>query len=353
MANKYFIAGVGRALLFKGETLFADCRTQADSSITIGVTAEDIRGGEGNKLWGQYFHDSTFSMKLTDIMFKLEYIAANCGSEIENGGDVFYTEELTASGTTLTLSQTPVPIISGGTAKVYARLASDGGADMEEYVASGNTITVPTANVAYCVMYRYNDDAAKQITVSAQFIPDTLHAVLTVALYLGDACDVTAATKAGEVEIDIPRFQLTGAMDISMTATGSAQTPLEGNALATGCEGCEGDGIYATITKVLFNSNWYDGVKTLIFDNASRSLTVGDVANELFTVYAVYASGSPKAIAASNFTWAISAGDTGLSISQEGVVTGTAAAGTATITATSKDDASLVATGTITVAASE
>ena len=41
MAN-YFIAGVGRALLFKGEELFADCRTLADSSITIGVTAEDI-----------------------------------------------------------------------------------------------------------------------------------------------------------------------------------------------------------------------------------------------------------------------------------------------------------------------
>lgn len=290
-------------------------------------------------------------MKLTDIMFNLEYIAANCGADIENGGDVFYTEELTAEGTTLTLSNTPVPIVSGGSAKVYARLASDGGADMDEYVASGNTITVPTANVKYCVMYRYTDDAAKQITINAQFIPDTLHAVLTVALYLGDACDVTAATKAGEVEIDIPRFQLTGAMDISMTATGAAQTPLEGNALASGCTGCEGDGIYATITKVLFNSNWYDGVSSLIFDNASRQLSAGDVANSLFTVYAVYSSGSPKAIAASNFNWAIEAGDTGLSVSDAGLVTGTAAAGTATITATAKDVEGLVATGTITVSA--
>lgn len=222
---------------------------------------------------------------------------------------------------------------------------------MEEYVASGNTITVPTANVKYCVMYRYTDDAAKQITINAQFIPDTLHAVLTVALYLGDACDVTAATKAGEVEIDIPRFQLTGAMDISMTATGAAQTPLEGNALASGCQGCEGDGIYATITKVLFNSNWYDGVSSLIFDNASRQLNAGDVANSLFTVYAVYSSGSPKAIAASNFNWAIEAGETGLSVSDAGLVTGTAAAGTATITATAKDKEGLVATGTITVSA--
>ena len=50
MANKYFIAGVGRALLFKGETLFADCRTLADSSITIGVTAEDIHQNEYRRI---------------------------------------------------------------------------------------------------------------------------------------------------------------------------------------------------------------------------------------------------------------------------------------------------------------
>lgn len=39
---KTFIAGVGRALLFDDDILFADCRTLADSSITIGVTAEEI-----------------------------------------------------------------------------------------------------------------------------------------------------------------------------------------------------------------------------------------------------------------------------------------------------------------------
>ena len=39
---KYFVAGVGRALLFKGTDLFTDARTLADSSITIGVTAEEI-----------------------------------------------------------------------------------------------------------------------------------------------------------------------------------------------------------------------------------------------------------------------------------------------------------------------
>lgn len=217
MAQKYFIAGVGRALLFKGEDLFADCRTLADSSITIGVTAEDIRGGEGNKLWGQYFHDSTFSMKLTDIMFNLEYVAANVGADIANGGDVFKTESIKAVDGVLTLAKAPVPVVTNGLAKVFYRKASDANDEMQYVAAEGNTATVGGSgdNDEYCVLYRYNDDAAQVVTVNAQFIPETLHAVLNVALYSGDSCNVEAATKVGEIEIDIPRFQLTGAMDIS------------------------------------------------------------------------------------------------------------------------------------------
>ena len=216
MANKYFIAGVGRALLFKGEELFADCRTLADSSITIGVTAEDVRGGEGNKLWGQYFHDSSFSMKLTDIMFNLECVAANVGADIATGSDIFKTETVGAVAGKLTLERAPVPVVTGGAAKVFYRKASEN-KEMVAGVADGKVVTVGGAddNAKYCVLYRYNDDAAKVVTVNAQFIPEILHAVLTVALYSGDSCNIEAANKVGEIEIDIPRFQLTGAMDIS------------------------------------------------------------------------------------------------------------------------------------------
>ena len=42
-----FLAGVATAEIFDGNTLFASARTLIDSSITIGVTAEDVRGWEG------------------------------------------------------------------------------------------------------------------------------------------------------------------------------------------------------------------------------------------------------------------------------------------------------------------
>jgi hypothetical protein len=347
MANKYFIAGVGRALLFKGETLFADCRTLADSSITIGVTAEDIRGGEGNKLWGQYFHDSSFSMKLTDIMFNLEYVAANVGADIAHGGDVFKTETVKAEAGVLTLAKAPVPVVTNGEAKVFYRKAAEADAEMMAIVAEGNKVTVGGAedNADYCVLYRYTDDAAQVVTVNAQFIPETLHAVLTVALYSGDSCNVEASTKVGEIEIDIPRFQLTGAMDISMTATGASQTPLEGNALASGCAGCSGDGIYATITKVLFNAKWYDGVEGLIIEDNYVEIAAGDYSRQL-VVYAYYRDGAPKQIDASKLEFVITP-DIGLAVSPAGFISGTAGNGTATITVAAQEMPELKASATI------
>lgn len=70
-----FIAGVGHAVIMDGERLVATANTLVDSSITIGLTMEDVKGRMGNKLYGRYAHDATFGLKLTDAMFNLEYLA--------------------------------------------------------------------------------------------------------------------------------------------------------------------------------------------------------------------------------------------------------------------------------------
>ena len=47
-----YLAGVANAEIFSGDVLFASARTLIDSSITIGVTLEELRAGMGNALWG-------------------------------------------------------------------------------------------------------------------------------------------------------------------------------------------------------------------------------------------------------------------------------------------------------------
>jgi len=299
MAN-YFVAGVGRALLFKGDQLFADCRTLADSSITIGVTAEDIRGGEGNALFGQYYHDASFSMKLTDIMFNLDYIAANTGASKSQLGNVFYYEPGDVVVTAGQAKDFPNAVAFNGSKPViWAGLKNQEKVAIE---ANDDGKFVFQNAGTYCVMYRKAADNAETITISSQFIPEQLHAVLTVALYSGDNCNAETATKAGEVVIDIPRLQLNGAMDISMTATGAAQTPLEGIALASGCTSCDGKAIYATITKSLNAGHWYDDAQGLIIEDLS-GMKAEDPARDI-VVYAYYANKAPKKIDNSELTLA-------------------------------------------------
>lgn len=67
MAQNHFLAGVGTALLFKGNDLVGVAKTLTESTFDFAITAEDIRGGQGNGLLGRYFHDSTLTATLTDV----------------------------------------------------------------------------------------------------------------------------------------------------------------------------------------------------------------------------------------------------------------------------------------------
>ena len=47
MAQNHFLAGVGTALLFKGDDLIGYAKTLTESTFDFVITAEDIRGGQG------------------------------------------------------------------------------------------------------------------------------------------------------------------------------------------------------------------------------------------------------------------------------------------------------------------
>lgn len=243
------------------------------------------------------YHDASFSMKLTDIMFNLDYIAANTGADVEYGvGEIFARETVKALANNK-IKLAAMPVALNEDIYVWYRLANDKG-DMRalKLEAPDQEITLPILvdeGQEVCVMYRKAADG-KKITISSQFIPESLHAILSVALYAGDSCDVESATKAGEVVIDIPRLQLSGAMDITMSATGAAQTPLEGNALASGCVGCDGKAIYATITQVIDNHTWKDDVQSIFIEDAEDLVCPEGQSIDLFAYAAFGGLGAPK-----------------------------------------------------------
>ena len=269
-----FIAGVGNATLFDGERLVASANTLIDSGITIGLSFEDIRAGIGNKLYGRYAHTSTFDLKLTDAMFNLEYLAMNTGSDISLGGDVMVDEELTSTAKKITLSKTAVAI-SGSKVYAYAKKSGTDNVYDKYAVAQDNSIEVPTDGT-YCIRYMYTNDLASKMVVKANFIPKTLTLILEANLYSGGSCDIETSTLAGKVTIKVPRFMLNGSQELSLTASGVANTAIEGTALASGCAGCSGDGVYAEIIQVMANRTLENGFTGIVVEDAVREASKGD-----------------------------------------------------------------------------
>ncbi len=283
-----FLAGVGNAEILKKnsagvEELFATAKTLTDSSITIGVSAEDIRAGQGAKLYGKYFHTSTFDLKMTDAMFKMEYIAANVGAELQWGGEVFKdTTKKGAAETGEIEIQDAIPFSSDSEVTyVYAKLPSE-----ENYttytLTEGKFADAKFAGKEACVKYMYTNDNARKLVVKANFTPDTLSVLLTSNLYAGDDRNPATGTKIGTVTIKVPRFLLSGSQELSMNMTGASTTPFEGSALASNAEGCDGEGIYAEIIEIIEGRKWINEVTEVMVDNAEDLLVGEDI-----VVYAV------------------------------------------------------------------
>ena len=341
--SKYFLAGVANAEIFDGDNnLFATAKALTDSSITVGVNAEEVRGGEGAALRGKYYHSSSFGLRMTSAMFEMEYIAANVGAKIENGADVMvYKEIIAGDDNTITLPTTAVPLAGN---VIYAYASLKGQDNWKTYPVIDNKITVEKAAEAYCVKYFETNISARVIRINSNFVPDTLYVILTAALYAGDAKAGTG-TKVGSVVVKVPRFQLSGSQELSMTMTGASTTAFEGSALAVDEESCEVKGYYAEIVEVLFNARWYNNVRSLAIDDSDLVIAKDTEVNAMIDVYAIYNNALPKRITndiiavtentideKSELVFTLTDNGTGLQVdSKTGQITGTASPGIATI----------------------
>lgn len=252
-------------------------------------------------------------------MFNLEYLAMNTGSDISLGGDVMVDEELTSTAKKIKLSQTAVAI-SGSKVYAYAKKSGTDNVYDKYAVSETNEIEVPVDGT-YCIRYMYTNDLASKMIINANFIPKTLTLILEANLYSGGSCDIETSTLAGKVTIKVPRFMLNGSQELSLTASGVANTSIEGTALASGCVGCSGDGVYAEIIQVMANRTLENGFTGIVVEDAVREASKGDKLE--LNVYACPVDAAP--IKLSNDQITVAATGTGYTYAN-GIVTITEAA---------------------------
>lgn len=167
--------------------------------------------------------------------WNLAYIAANVGSTIFEGlKDVFAVAEcVTLTKGVGTLKKVPV-------GKVYIE-NPDG--STSEVTPVGSTITVGNDDTTVLATYQYNTNV-KRVTIDAESTPFVGRLIMSADKHNNKK------GKVGEVQIEVPSFQLSGSFDISLESSGNTTTKLDGDALAVEGASCSDGLVYAYITEI-------------------------------------------------------------------------------------------------------
>ena len=337
MAKRYLASvGVGTLLARKSGELVPVARvnTLTESTLSITSTMEEVRAGQGAKLYGRFNHDSGMTVTLTDAMFDLNYIALQVGAEIQTGGIKMYTETVNCTEAGVLNVSRPIDKIgeSCGLDHYLVWYREAGCEASEEYKSAeadvgawGVSGTDAEVGKTYCVSYFTTDLAASTVLISANFVPAELVLILTTKLYAGDANAPETGKPVGEITIKIPRFQLDGAFDLSMAMSAAASMSLNGTALAVSDGGCEDNGIYAEIVEVVDGVKWFETMNGLLMDSdgdgeydgttdegtAEYTMAVADApVGKIFNFYATFSDKTPVIVPVAQLT--LDPGETGI-----------------------------------------
>lgn len=233
-SKDFLVSTADVAFIHNGMLAFTGT-TALNTSISVSMEDQEITGGKGNKTLYKYKYGRKLAPSIEMAEWRLEYIAANVGSTIFEGlKDVFKVAEcVTLVKGVGTLDKTPI-------GKVFVEKA-DG--STVEVTPVGSTITVGNADDTVRATYQYSTNV-KRITIDADSSP------LVGELILSADKHNNLKGKVGEVQIDVPSFQLNGTFDISLEATGSTTTKLEGDALAVEGATCSDGSVYAYVTEI-------------------------------------------------------------------------------------------------------
>lgn len=246
-SKDFLVSTADVAFLHNGMLAFTGT-TSLNTSISVSMEDQEITGGKGNKTLYKYKYGRKLAPSIEMAEWNLAYIAANVGTTIFEGlKEVFAVAEcVTLTKGVGTLAKTP-------TGKVFVE-KNDG--STVEVTPVGSTITVGNEDDNVSVTYQYSTNV-KRVTIDAESTPMVGELVLTADKHNN------LKGKVGEVQIDVPSFQLSGTFDISLEASGNTTTKLDGDALAVDGATCSDGSVYAYITEI---------------PSAESTVTVSDIA---------------------------------------------------------------------------
>ena len=248
---KNFLVSTADFALYYNDILACTGTTNLNTSIDVSMQEQNVNAGKGNKLIYSFKYGRELAVTLEAADWKLEYIAANVGSQITEGlTDVYKMGEcvqLTAGigvlGATH-LGDVAVELPNGTIVTVIPDATS---IDMTAYGLE---------NVAVRATYQYNR-VAKVITIDADTAPNVFKLVLDADKHNNQL------GKVGSIQIIVPSYQPSGNFTMNFTPDGVSSTNIDGKALAVEGDKCsDGSSVYAYIKE---------------FDETATAMEVADI----------------------------------------------------------------------------
>lgn len=355
--SKTFIASVGTARGFDAQgnqILFSNSLTT--SGFNISTSKEEVRGGQGGALIGQYYHTSQFGVSMEDALFDLNYLALQVGGKISQGGDIFTTEQVQVDeGNKIKVKGEPQSFGDLGLIGWYNHVGKDERVKIK-FSGLGNNEATDSglkAGEVVCVTYIKHSDTLRQFEVSTAFIPSEIRLVIELPLFNAGAMDkesVSTESQIGKLEVEIPRFQFEGSVDLSSAMASATGVNIGGSAMQANTVGCSAKGIYAIVKEDIFNKDEFDNVRAIVVEDSK--LELANEEEQTLVVLAFFNDGTvPKVLDNKKLTFTIaSGGQTHARVgANTGVVTGLGSPGTATIEIKVTEHTELEASATVTV----
>lgn len=258
-----FLVSTADVAFYYNDMLAFTGTTSLNSSISVSMEDQEITGGKGNKVLYKFKYGRKLGATIEMAEWNLAFVAANLGSTIFEGlREVFSIAEcVTLTKGVGTLAKTPVGNV--------AIEKADG--SIVEVSPVNNTITVGDADDVVRATYRYNAQV-KRVTVDADSTPFVGLLVMSADKHNNKK------GKVGEVQIEIPSFQLNGTFDISLEASGNTTTSLEGDALAVDGATCTDGSVYAYISEIASEAS-VAAVSDIAATPAVMSLSINEKKN--------------------------------------------------------------------------
>lgn len=249
---KNFLVSTADFALYYNDVLACTGTTNLNTSIDVSMQEQNVNAGKGNKLAYSFKYGRELSVTLEAADWKLEYIAANVGSQITEGlTDVYKMGEcvrLTAGVGVLAAAPIGDVAIEMPDGRIVTVTPDAASIDLTAYGLDNESVKAT---------YQYSR-VAKTITIDADTSPSVFKLVLDADKHnnkLG---------KIGSLQIIVPSYQPSGNFTMSFTPDGVSSTNIDGKALMVEGDRCaDGSAVYAYIKE---------------FDETATALTVTDIA---------------------------------------------------------------------------